>query len=74
MLSNEIGITDTSIDPDSHLLHELVFFIKGLRNAVAHNSVVFDCRFMKDSPPKRIKQFLQKETTLANLTFEFIDD
>lgn len=29
---------------------------------------------MKDSPPKRIKQFLQKETTLANLTFEFIDD
>lgn len=74
MLSNEIGITDTSIDPDSHLLHELVFFIKGLRNAVAHNSVVFDCRFMKDSPPKRIKQFLQKETTLANLTFDFIDD
>ncbi|MDW7655934.1 MAG: Abi family protein [Bacillota bacterium] len=73
-LSEDIGLLDTSIDSDGHLLHELVFFMKGLRNAVAHNSVVFDCRFMKDNPPARIKRFMHKETSLANVTFEYIDD
>ena len=52
----------------------MVFILKDLRNAVAHNNVVFDTRFKKQNVSKRIKRYISKETGVNNITFETIVD
>jgi hypothetical protein len=63
----------SNTDQNGRLIETMVYFLTDLRNAVAHNSVVFDCRFMKSNPPKRIKRFVKEETEIE-AEFKSFDD
>lgn len=61
-------------DSNGRLTEQIVFLIKDLRNAVAHNSVVFDARFKRHHVSNRIKNYISMETGISNITFDTITD
>lgn len=73
-ISQDLGMHTTSHNQNGRIVEDVIFLIKELRNAVAHNSVVFDCRFRKTNPPSRLKEYLQSETQIKNITFDNIID
>ena len=52
----------------------IVFTLKDLRNAVAHNNTVFDTRFKTGSVNQRIARYIESETNIRNINFETIVD
>ncbi len=52
----------------------IIRLIKDLRNAVAHNSVIFDVRFKKMDPNKNVKAYLQSELGTNAIQFNSIVD
>ncbi|WP_156204134.1 Abi family protein [Candidatus Syntrophocurvum alkaliphilum] len=73
-VAKDLGIHTSSHNQNGRIIEDIIFLIKELRNAVAHNSVVFDCRFKKTNPPSRLKEYLQSETGISNINFENIVD
>lgn len=73
-ITEDLDMHSTSHNQNGRILEELIFLIKELRNAVAHNSVVFDCRFRKTNPQSRLKEYIQNETAIPNIMFEHIVD
>lgn len=73
-IAKDLGVHSTSHNQNGRIVEEIIYLIKELRNAVAHNSVVFDCRFRNAEPPARLKQYIQHETGAANITFDNIVD
>lgn len=73
-IATDLKIHSTSHNQNGRIVEDIVFLIKELRNAVAHNSVVFDCRFRTINPPSRLKEYLQSETGVPNIQFENIID
>lgn len=53
---------------------DVLGLIRDLRNAVAHNSVVFDCRYRLVNPVERLLHFLQAEMGIQNISFNTITD
>jgi len=72
-LAENLNLHYSNIDQNGRLIETMVYFLTDLRNAVAHNSVVFECRFMKSNPPKRIKRFVKEETEIE-AEFKSFDD
>ena len=72
-LSKSIGIK-TSDDHDGKFPEMLVFAIKDLRNAIAHNGTVFDTRFKTSNINKRLPAYIGKETGISNINFDSIVD
>ena len=56
-VSRAIGI-NLSSDTYRELLYKYVYALKYLRNAIAHNDVVYDTRFKKMDPSRPMKQCL----------------
>ena len=52
----------------------LIYATKDLRNAIAHNDVVFDCRFKSGKINKQVKNAIANATGVTGLTFETITD
>ena len=74
-ISSDLGMNNSSIDSNRELIYNYIYILKDLRNAVAHNAVVFDTRFRKFDPSKAMKKFLQQEFNLPDpVNFETIDD
>jgi len=73
-LEEKIGIKDLSIDTDGSMLARHVFIIKELRNAIAHNSIIFDCRFKKIGIRKTITEQLKCKVGIDSVTFNTIVD
>ncbi|MFF3025663.1 Abi family protein [Gottfriedia sp. NPDC057948] len=73
-ITEDLGMHSTSHNQNGRILEDIIFLIKELRNAVAHNSVVFDCRFKKTTPPARLKEYIQSATGIANIMFDNIID
>ncbi len=65
---------DPAFNPDGRLLEELVFTVKDLRNAVAHNDAIFDVRFMNQPPDEVIVHLLTDETGIPAIDFDTITD
>lgn len=63
-----------SFDTDGKMSERIIFLIKDLRNSVAHNDVVFDCRFRKSNINKGLMKFLEKDTNISNIDFTTITD
>lgn len=61
-ISREIGI-NLSCDTNRELLYKYVYALKDLRNAIAHNDVIYDTRFRKIDPSKPMKQCLMMEVS-----------
>lgn len=72
-ISRSIGI-NLSSDTYRELLYKYVYILKDLRNAIAHNDVVYDTRFKKIEPSKSAKQCLILEMRMPYINFKTIGD
>lgn len=72
-ISRQLGL-NTSCDTDRQLLYKYIYALKDLRNAIAHNAVVFDTRFRNFDPSKAMKQCLKIELRLPYVNFETVGD
>jgi len=72
-ISRELGI-NLSSDTNRELVYKYIYALKDLRNAIAHNDVIFDTRFRKTNPTKPMKQCLKFEMGLPYVDFKNIGD
>ena len=72
-ISQRIGI-NVSCDTDRQLIYKYIYTLKDLRNAIAHNAVVFDTRFCNIDPTSSMKQCLKLEIGLPYVNFKTIGD
>ncbi len=72
-ISRRVGL-NLSSDTDRQLVYRYIYTLKDLRNAVAHNMVVFDTRFSNTAPSKAMKECLKQEIGLPYINFKTIGD
>lgn len=72
-VSIKLGFHQPS-DSDAFLTKKIIFAIKELRNAVAHNDVIFDTRFSRSSIDKSLSSSLEIVTGIKSITFKSITD
>jgi abortive infection bacteriophage resistance protein len=72
-ISKRLSI-NVSCDTDRQLIYKYIYTLKDLRNAIAHNSVVFDTRFRNIDPTSAMKQCLKIEVGLPYVNFKTIGD
>lgn len=72
-ISKKVGI-DLSTDTNRELIYKYVYAMKDLRNAIAHNEVIFDTRFRKIDPSKPMIECLKKEIGLDYVNFKSMGD
>lgn len=72
-LSSDLGLRPND-NQNGALLHKLIFVIKDLRNAIAHNEVVFDTRFKSNSIANATKRAVANATGIYSVDFESIVD
>lgn len=72
-ISKKLGL-NVSSDTNRELVYKYIYTLKDLRNAIAHNSVVFDTRFRNIEPTKSMKMCLQSEIGLPYINFNTIGD
>lgn len=62
----------TNLDADGKLTEFIIYCIKDLRNAVAHNNTIFDTRFQTGKINRRLIALLEAEVGLTGLDFKYI--
>lgn len=72
-ISKKIGI-NVSADTNRQLVYKYIYTLKDLRNAIAHNSVIFDTRFRNIEPTRAMKRCLEQEIGLPYINFKTIGD
>lgn len=76
-ISLSFGLRQSS-DTDHKLFQNLIFTLKDLRNAIAHNGAVFDCRFNESTkatkPKKSVANYLSVELGFRDITLHSIYD
>lgn len=72
-ISRRLGI-NISADTDRQLVFKYIYTLKDLRNAIAHNAVVFDTRFRTIDPTRAMKRCLELEIGLPYINFKTIGD
>lgn len=73
----DIGKTlqiNVAFNSDGRIAETIIFLLRDLRNAVAHNNVVFDTRFNRRRPPGALTGCLGHETGVRNISFGVIVD
>ena len=73
-ISKVLDVHTTSHNQNGRIPEDIIFLLKELRNAVAHNGVVFDCRFKKTNPPSRLTSYIESETNISQIDFNNIID
>lgn len=72
-ISKRLGI-NLSCDTDRQLIYKYIYTLKDLRNAIAHNAVVFDTRFRNIDITSAMKQCLKFDVGLPYVNFKTIGD
>lgn len=72
-ISRRLGL-NVSCDTNRQLIYKYIYTLKDLRNAIAHNAVVFDTRFRSIDPTSAMKQCLKFEIGLPYVNFKNIGD
>ena len=72
-ISIRLGI-NLSCDTNRQLIYRYIYALKDLRNAIAHNAVIFDTRFRRFAPDSAMKQCLKLEMGLPYINFKTIGD
>ena len=72
-ISAKIGIRKSD-DSNAMMLQRLIYATKDLRNAIAHNDVIFDTRFRTGDIDKQVCSAISNATGVHGLTFETITD
>ena len=62
-----------NLDPDGKITQFFIFAVKDLRNAIAHNNVIFDTRFKTGEINNRLIDLLKKEVGISNINFDYMD-
>lgn len=63
----------TNLDSDGMNTQFFIFTIKDLRNAIAHNNMIFDTRFKTGKIDKRLINLLESEVGISNIDFKYMD-
>ena len=63
----------SNLDSDGNITKIFIFTLKDLRNAIAHNNVIFDTRFKTGKVDKRLVGLLEKELGMHNINFNYMD-
>lgn len=63
----------TNLDSDGMITQFFIFTLKDLRNAIAHNNVVFDTRFKTGRIDRRLISLLENEVGISNIDFRYMD-
>lgn len=61
-------------DTNGVLTEKIIYLLKDLRNSVAHNSVIFDCRFKSGDINRSLIRCLESDMHISNINFETILD
>lgn len=72
-ISRELGI-NMAVDTNRELVYKYIYTFKDLRNAVAHNDVVFDTRFRRIEPNRAMKRCLEEDIGVSYMNFKTIGD
>lgn len=72
-ISEKIGIRKSD-DSNALLTQRLIYTIKDLRNAIAHNDVIFDTRFRRGNIDNQVSNAISNVTGVSGLSFETISD
>ena len=72
-ISRNLGL-NVSADTNRQLVYKYIYTLKDLRNAIAHNAVVFDTRFRNIDPTRAMKRCLEQEIGLPYINFKSIGD
>lgn len=72
-ISRHLGL-NLSADTNRELIYKYMYTLKDLRNAIAHNAVVFDTRFRNIDPSRAMKQCLMIEIGIPYINFKTIGD
>lgn len=72
-ISTKIGIRKSD-DSNALLTQRLIYAMKDLRNAIAHNDVIFDTRFRKGDIDNQVRNAISNVTGVLGLSFETITD
>ena len=70
----QLNMLDISIDTNRTLLSSMLYCLKSLRNAVAHNNIIFDTRFKDRVINTVMKKWVEKETGIQNITLYSLID
>lgn len=73
LISISIGLNQ-SYDTDAKLTESIIYLLKDLRNAVAHNDVIFDTRFKTGNVKRTLINALSHDCEIQNITFNTITD
>ncbi len=71
---SQINMLDTALDTNRELLPAALYTIKALRNAVAHNSIIFDARFKDRNINRVLRDWIEKEVSVHNITLYSLTD
>ena len=73
LISKDLGIR-VADDTSGILPQRLIYATKDLRNAIAHNDVIFDTRFRSSSIDRQMSNVITNASGIRNITFETITD
>lgn len=65
---------NVAFDSSGKLVENIIFLVKDLRNAIAHNNVVFDTRFRQRNINKTLLKALCQDTKIQGINFTSITD
>ena len=72
-ISKRLGL-NLSCDTNRELIYKYIYALKDLRNAIAHNAVIFDTRFRGSDPSRPMTQCLVQEIGLPYVNFKTLGD
>ena len=64
----------SNLDADGKITEYIIYELKDLRNAVAHNNIIFDTRFKDRKISPVLKKWVEKETGIQNITLYSLID
>lgn len=73
-ISEKLNLSNAAVDTNRDLIYNYLYTLKDLRNAIAHNSVVFDTRFRHMDPKPAMRKCLMQEIGLPYVNFKTIGD
>lgn len=70
----QLNMYDIAVDTNCMLLSCILYTLKSLRNSIAHNSIIFDTRFKDRKISTILKRWIEKETSISNITLYSLID
>jgi len=70
----DLKLYTNAFEKGENILGDLIDILKGLRNAIAHNGTLYDCRFKDSNISKRVSHFINIKTGISDINFNRIVD